>query len=130
MKAGRELDAEIAKKIYGRRPFKKRWESGIHRGFLDCWLDAQGFELDGAPDEQLPRYSTEMKEAWELLCEMGRRGFGHEIEGDPKRGFRCTFRHVANGRTGGHAGQDYFANICLAALKAQESPSTEGKDEK
>lgn len=108
MKAGRELDALIAEKVIG-TPSKdiQEWTECYNH---NSWY-IQRFDL-------LPRYSTDMTAAWEVVDTLFKDGWrlellGSEVLGDDMGGYDVYFSCKAGvrGDTAPHA-------ICLAALKA------------
>lgn len=128
MNAGRDLDALIAERIFGWKPFKRKWREGAHHGFTDSFLDSSGREIDGA----LPKYSTSIADAWEVVERMTAHHFKHSIiEALPGPRFFtywvrfCEPDAFAWGKTiyGEARGTSLPEAISLAAIKAVEAPN-------
>lgn len=102
MKPGRELDAVIHEKVFGRTV---RWERIINR--VEPCLDDVGYL---AP---CPAYSTSIARAWEVFQMSRFDGWyiGREASGKWKVCIPCWDTTFSHAETAPHA-------ICLAALKA------------
>lgn len=63
--AGRELDAKVAEKVFGYVAWTVPRHSGAHAGDV-VWL-MQPREAILAPPPDLPRYSTDISAAWQVV---------------------------------------------------------------
>jgi hypothetical protein len=119
MEAGRELDALVAGKVMGLREV---WASDREHFHHTVHGSTALFR------EPVPRYSTDITAAWEVVCIVRLRNalVGEcriESDGDT---WSCSFGRLGYGDCGGREWQeDYGAEadtlplaICLAALKA------------
>lgn len=123
MKAGRELDALIAEKVMGLTRHDESYVAeGVGKVLRFVWRDGCGTCVYSG-DMFLPRYSTNIADAWEVVRKMGMvliensgeafgkldewnvQFVGHDKEGEP---------HWVS-----ESAETVELAICLAALKAK-----------
>ena len=117
----RELDAEIAKHVFGYGVGVK--DDGIYQPF---------YYLEDASMSAVPAYSTEMGWAWKVVDKMKDRGWKYELKYDVDEYDECSFYKPPR-----HNYQDCYSSngegkspehaICLAALNAHLTHSQELK---
>jgi hypothetical protein len=109
VRPGRELDALVAEKVIGLKPFQKRWVQGIHSGYVQAWLDSDDKEIY---PYTLPEYSTSIDAAWEVVERIGGDFVLHR-----KTAWECIF-FLGRGKYFQDRADTAPHSICLAALKA------------
>jgi hypothetical protein len=132
MEAGRELDALVAEKVMGHIPMTVRQACGI--SLADREDDevvigiAPGVPPTYAYLNDLPRYSTDIAAAWEVVARIIVLGFRHPLvryDNDrPEGRERWTAAIIKPDGKGGARGDAFTAPhaICLAALNAVGNP--------
>lgn len=125
LQAGRELDTLIAEKIFQKQKCDK-WQIWGHGLNGPEWINTEcKDEHDCYPINSPTKYSSNIAAAWEIIIEMGKRGFWYTFQNFDVYGrgilTECTFIVVDN-----DGNYDYWTAdaetvelaICLAALKA------------
>lgn len=123
--AGRELDAEVARRVMEIEPIRVNDDISVFTIRRD-WLDEGDYyyyEADKSGTYELPHYSTDIAAAWEVV-ERLRERYDRQLEVRPyslklSNAYRVAIRDV-------HAELDYVTAptaplaICLAALAVVE----------
>jgi hypothetical protein len=103
VQAGRELDALVAERVFGWRwwspaddgPFRVLVSPGMHAfaeetpagtAEEDVWRDPRcwSYTTAAGPHQFVPRYSTGISVAWEVVEKMAERGWTLDLRYDPK----------------------------------------------
>lgn len=128
--AGRELDALVAQKVMGRVAFRDSFQRIDAEG-LELWWENEKDEAE--PARVLPRYSTDIAAAWQMVETMQSIGFAFQMT-DKLHGitrYMVVFGfHGENYHIGGTGiSEDAPHAICLAALSAvgYQGPIREGE---
>jgi hypothetical protein len=114
MDAGRELDSLVAEKVMGYRV-----REGIQPVIFECC--AAQPPRDDADWCSVPRYSTDIAAAWQVIGRMAGQGFDHYVEGWRGK-YWVKFSNEDRGMEGNSEDREVKARtapeaICLAALK-------------
>jgi len=112
MKAGRELDALIAEKVMDEKIGSGHRSMIVHGPFEEC--DCISHDEAGV----LPRYSTQIADAWLVVEKMRERSFRWVINSE-NHNWDIYLEDRRMGRGEGHTTTAPLA-ICLAALNAME----------
>jgi len=122
LEAGREMDALVAERVMG-------WTLG--RRYANGNGEWQGHPHGGTLTwDQTPRYSTDIRAAWEVVEKMRADGYatihvscGADLKGNPVPGWYASF-FADKDRPGGFArGATMAEAICRAALKTTPPPT-------
>ena len=123
MKAGRELDTLIAEKVMGLTRHDESYVAeGVGKVLRFVWRDGCGTCVYSG-DMFLPRYSTNIADAWEVVHKLREGNLWFVIKQDNSSGWEAKFWKGLP--DGWFPTEEYYAvaltpalAICLAALKA------------
>lgn len=141
MQAGRELDARVAEKVMGWRRRFGAFEGTVWNDLAVILLPFEPGKYPKKPkyteapatvtSPVLPHYSTDIAAAWEVVETMSTRGFRFKLfrapntSGQPDRAWAVFARpevDIVDAMYAEEFGTAAPLAICLAALKALESP--------
>lgn len=112
MKAGRELDALVAEKVMGHKV--KMWNDVRVRKIQ---VDIPLMQVGEFEHEHIPRYSSIIADAWQVVEKLSSQGSGVEIYQDVDCPCECTL-YMRNGKNIYQKADTAQLAICLAAIKA------------
>lgn len=121
---GRELDALISEKVFGRTVIRISKEEALDLMALRSYQSASGrmemiqtllMGVDSETREPPPHYSTDIAAAWEVVEKLNPKEDEFRLVNFRGQGWECTFRFFRGDR---EEGETVPHSICLAALKA------------
>lgn len=118
--AGRALDAEVARRVFGCSPELDKWAA--HE---DYHCGCEGFPHNRETEGQtsLELYSTDIAAAWKVVERMMAQGWGYELSDMTDDWHSMLFIHHDPDDGANAGGETPAEAICRAALKALANSS-------